>query len=139
MPVRKKIRRNIKSWVEKLKNKISGEPEITEDEAQKKAEQVLKELDITGMKLQECVRAAGSTETESWGMLDEECETETGYSIYFYRTEGNLIGYETTYSDVYGDSSKIPETVYAPKIRHRKHTDDNNKNGLKNSGGIIYP
>ena len=120
-----------KSWVEKLKNKISGEPEITEDEAQKKAEQVLKELDITGMKLQECVRAAGSTETESWGMLDEECETETGYSIYFYRTEGNLIGYETTYSDVYGDSSKIPETVYAPKFGTESIQMIITKNGIK--------
>ena len=120
-----------KSWVEKLKNKISGEPEITEDEAQKKAEQVLKELDITGMKLQECVRAAGSTETESWGMLDEECETETGYSMYFYRTEGNLIGYETTYSDVYGDSSKIPETVYAPKFGTESIQMIITKNGIK--------
>ena len=54
-----------KSWVEKLKNKISDAPDITEDEAQKKAEQVLKDLAVTGMKIQECVRATGSTETES--------------------------------------------------------------------------
>ena len=74
-PVRKKILRNIK-LVEKLKNKISDAPDITEDEARKKAEQVLKDLAVTGMKIQECVRATGSTETESWGMLDGECETE---------------------------------------------------------------
>ncbi len=45
------------------------------------------------------------------------------------------MGYETTYSDVYGDSSKIPETVYAPKFGTEKHTDDNNKKRVKNSGG----
>ena len=120
-----------KSWVEKLKNKISDAPDITEDEARKKAEQVLKDLAVTGMKIQECVRATGSTETESWGMLDGECETEVGYSLYFFRTEGNLTGYETTYSDVYGDSSKIPETVYAPKFATESIQMIITKNGVK--------
>ena len=120
-----------KSWVEKLKTRISDEPGIKEHEAQKKAEQVLKDLKITGMKMQECVKAVGNAETESWGMLDEECNNETGYSIYFYRTEGNLAGYETTYSGVYGDSSKIPETVYAPKFGTESIEMIITKNGIK--------
>ena len=51
--------------------------------------------------------------------------------IYFFRTEGNLTGYETTYSDVYGDSSKIPETVYAPKFGTESIQMIITKNGVK--------
>ena len=54
-----------------------------------------------------------------------------GYSLYFFRTEGNLTGYETTYSDVYGDSSKIPETVYAPKFATESIQMIITKNGVK--------
>ena len=83
------------------------------------------------MKIQECVRATGSTETEAGECWTENARQKWDILYIFSGQKEICTGYETTYSDVYGDSSKIPETVYAPKFGTESIQMIITKNGVK--------
>lgn len=106
------------AWLKELEKNMSASPEISEEEALKEAEDVLKNLKITGFKVDKCVKAIGNKNTETWVLWDNEHPfDEVGYSIYFYRTLENLVGYEPESPEIIED---VPETVYAPQFSVEK-------------------
>ena len=107
-----------RAWLNTLNENLAKESSISEEEALKEAEDVLKTLRIKGFLVDKCVKAIGNKNTETWVLYDETYPfDEVGYSISFYRTLGDTMGYEQRSPEILDE---VPETVYAPQFSAEK-------------------
>lgn len=106
------------AWLKTLKEQMEEVPSLSEEEALKEAKALLHELSITGFEVGSCVKAIGNRNTETWVLWDEDNPfNEVGFSIYFYRTLGDVMGYSQRSPEIL---EGIPETVYAPQFSAEK-------------------
>lgn len=105
-------------WLGRLREEADADVGLTQEEALKKVDKMLKNLSIKGFEVSDCVKAVGNEDTESWALLEEAgLEKSVGYSVYLYRKAGDVIGYSQRSPMIYDD---LPETVYAPYFSAEK-------------------
>lgn len=106
------------AWLKSLKEHMEEIPSLSEEEALNEAKALLDKLSIKGFEVGSCVKAIGNRNTETWVLWDEDNPfNEVGFSIYFYRTLGDLMGYSQRSPEIL---EGIPETVYAPQFSSEK-------------------
>lgn len=95
---------------DKMEQTVDGT--FSKEDALEEVEKILKDLSIEGLAVTDCVKAIGTTNSESWGELDEEgLPLSAGYSIYLAPKAGDFLGYPLPF--IYLDTD-LPETMYVP-------------------------
>ncbi|MGF7017550.1 hypothetical protein M2145_001307 [Lachnospiraceae bacterium PF1-21] len=89
---------------------------FTSDQAIASAKRVLEELEIEGMAVAECVKAFGSSESESFaGVVDDGSSKSHGYAVYISPKAGDVVGYSLPFAARQGN--ELSEVTYAPSFR----------------------
>lgn len=89
--------------------------EFTQEDALAEVDKILGDLSIEDVEVTDCVKAVGTSDSESWCGLDEDSLLQsTGYAVYLAPKAGDVAGYSfTAASSAYKD---LPETTYAPSF-----------------------